>query len=183
MATITPSTTLTAEAFWQHHNDKRRELVRGEIVETMPPGGTHGTIALRLGSRLEVWAARANAGNCAVESGYLLKRNPDTLRSPDISFVKASKIPSAGVPRAFWPFAPDLAVEVVSPADTATEVLEKVSEYLAAGAASVWIVYPDTHQVVVHSPDGTARTYNEQEELTCPDLLPGFTCRLSDLFV
>ncbi len=183
MATFTPATPLTAEAFWQHHNDKRRELVRGEIVNIMPPGGVHGTVALRLGARLEVWATKTSAGNCAVESGYLLARNPDTLRSPDISFVKANRIPPTGVPRAFWPFAPDLAVEIVSPADTAAEVHEKILEYLAAGTASVWIVYPDTRRVVVHSPNGTSRTYNEQDELTYPDLLPGFSLRLSELFV
>ena len=182
MATFTPATPLTAEAFWQHHNDKRRELVRGEIVEQMPPGGQHGPIQGDIYAALRTWAKR-HGGYVTLESGFLISRDPDTLRGPDVSYVRPERIPPAGVPEGFWEQAPDLAVEVVSPGDTAEEIRGKVSEYLAAGSAEVWVAFPRTRQIVVHTPDGLAKTLNATDELSSPDLLPGFSLRLSELFV
>lgn len=115
-------------------------------------------------------------------SGYILRRNPDTVRGPDVFFVRAARIPEAGVPEAFWEIPPDLAVEVVSPGESAEEVREKVRDYLAAGTPLVWIVYPRTREVIVHTPDGTAHTYGSTDTLEQFDTLPGFTCTVAELF-
>lgn len=174
---------LTAEEFWLlPGSEKRRVLVRGEVVETMPPGGRHGAIALRLGARLEVWARGGPGGYVGVESGFVLRRNPDTVRGPDISYVRAERIPSTGIPEAFWEIAPDLAVEVMSPSESAEEVREKVRDYLAASTPLVWVVYPRTREVVVHTPDGLARTYGSSDTLERFDVLPGFTHPVTELF-
>jgi Uma2 family endonuclease len=151
---------LTAEDFWRlPGSGKRRILVRGEVIETMPPGGRHGAVALRLGARLEAWVRSGPGGYVGVESRFVLRRNPDTVRGPDISYVRADRIPSTGIPEAFWEIAPDLAVEMMSSSESAEEVREKVRDYLVAGTPLVWVIYPRTQEVVVHTPDGLARTY------------------------
>lgn len=175
---------LTAEEFWRlPENGKRRELVRGVVVETMPPGGIHGAVALRLGSRLETWARSGPGGYVGVESGFVLRRDPDVVRGPDVSYVRAERIPDGGVPEAFWGIAPDLAVEVVSPGESAEEVREKVRDYLAAGTPLVWVVYPRTREVVVQTPDGLARALGAGDMLEGLDVLPpGFACAVAELF-
>ena len=182
MGAVSPKP-LTAEEFWLLPGDaRRRELVRGEVIETMPPGGLHGAVALRLGTRLETWTRSGPGGYVGVESGFFLSRSPDTVRGPDVSYVRAERIPDTGVPEAFWNLAPDLAVEVVSPGEGAEEVREKVRDYLAAGTGLVWVVYPRTREVVVHTPDGLSRAYGEGDALEGFDVLPGFACAVADLF-
>ncbi len=103
---------MTAEEFWQSANSKRRELVRGEVVETPISGALHAAIVTTLGSLLSTWSQRSGGGYVAARAGYILARNPDTVRGPDLSYVRAESIPPEGVPEGFWLFAPDLAVEV-----------------------------------------------------------------------
>jgi Uma2 family endonuclease len=98
-----------------------------------------------------------------------------------MSFVRAERIPAMGIPDKFWELAPDLAIEVISPSETAEEIQEKVFDYLLAGTALVWVIYPRRRQIVVHSPDGVARTLQEQDRLEA-DLEPGFSCFVADLF-
>lgn len=160
----------------------RRELVRGVVVETMPPGGQHGATAVALAMLLRLWARHTQGGYVGVAAGYILARTPDTVRGPDVSFVRAERIPPAGVPEGFWEIAPDLAVEVVSPSETADDVREKVRDFLSAGTPLVWTIHPRTREVIAHTPDGLARTYSGSDALTFPDVLPGFTCTVADLF-
>lgn len=174
---------MTAEEFWRLPGDgKWRVLVRGEVVETMPPGARHGVVALRLGTRLHTWTASGPAGCVGVESGFLLHRDPDTVRGPDVFYVRAERIPASGIPEAYWHLAPDVAVEIVSPNESADEVREKVRDYLAAGTCLVWVMYPRTQEVIVHTPDGLARTYSRGDVLGEFDILPGFACAVAELF-
>jgi Uma2 family endonuclease len=104
------------------------------------------------------------------------------VRGPDVSYVRADRIPATGIPEGFWNLAPDLAVEVVSPNETAEDVREKVRDFLSAGTTLVWTVYPRTREVIVHTPDGFARTFGPGEVIEFPDLLPEFTCNVAELF-
>lgn len=174
---------ITAEEFYAMPGSRRQELVRGEIVEVMPPGGKHGRVALRIGKYLDNWAEQGPGGEVGVESGFRIEQEPDTVRGPDVYYVRPERVPDGGAPEGFWGIAPDLAVEVVSPGDTAEEVDLKVGEYLAAGTAEVWVVYPRTRRVVAHTPDGLARTYGPDATLASPELLPGFAVAVKDLFV
>jgi Uma2 family endonuclease len=174
---------LTAEDFWLlPESETQRSLVRGEVIEAVPPGGLHGVIALRLGARLEMWARSGPGGYVGVESGFILRRNPDTVRGPDVFYVRAERLSTSGVPEAFWEMAPDLAVEIVSPGESAEEVREKVRDYLAAGTPLVWFVYPRIQEVIVHTPDGLAQTYSGNDVLEQFDVLPGFSCVVAELF-
>ncbi|MFQ3662203.1 MAG: Uma2 family endonuclease [Chloroflexaceae bacterium] len=159
----------------------RRELVCGEVVETLPPGRKHGRIALKLGRLLDSWA-EAHGGETGVEAGFILKRDPDTVRSPDVYYVRPERLPEGEVAEGFWTIAPDLAVEIVSPSDTAEGIHEKVRDYLAAGTAAVWVVYPRSRSIIVHTPDGLARTWGPEGSLESPELLPGFRLRIAELF-
>jgi Uma2 family endonuclease len=174
---------MTAHDLWLlPDNGMRRELVRGEVIEAMPPGGQHGAIAVILAMLLRLWTKRTNGGYVGVEAGYILAHDPDTVRGPDVSFVRAERIPNSGIPESYWELAPDLAAEVVSPHETAEEVREKVRDFLAARTPLVWTIYPRSREVIVHTPDGLARTYNLKDTLEFPAILPGFSCTVSELF-
>lgn len=174
---------LTAEEFWLlPEGEGKRELVRGEVVEWMPVGGVHGEVASEVFFRLKGWAKQGNHGYVATEAGYIVRRNPDGLRAADVSFVRWERIPESGILEKFWELAPDLAVEVVSSNKTAEEVWEKVNDYLTAGTPLVWVIYPRTRHVMAYTPDGLAHTLKEQDSLGDDQLLPGFNCKVADLF-
>ncbi|HYN88722.1 MAG TPA: Uma2 family endonuclease [Ardenticatenaceae bacterium] len=181
--TMSITTLLTAEDFLQlSRGDARLELIRGEVIDMSPPGARHGIIALEFGSRLRAWAKSGPGGYTDVESGFVLNRNPDTVRGPDVAYVSQERVPATGVPMGYWPIAPDLAVEVVSPDETADEVRDKVRDYLSAGTRLVLVLYPRTREIIAHTPDGLARTSGPGDVFEHPDVLPGFTCPVGELF-
>jgi Uma2 family endonuclease len=103
--------------------------------------------------------------------------------APDVSFVRGERIPESGLPTAFWPGAPDLAVEVISPRDTAKEVAGKVEDWLAAGSRAVWVVNPKRRTVMAHRPQAEVITLGDDDEFEGQDVVPGFRCRVSEIFV
>jgi Uma2 family endonuclease len=142
---------LTADEFARlPDNGKQQALVRGEVVETMPPGGEYAWITSEIDFQLRAWIKRGIGGFLGVEAGFRLSRTPDTVRATDVAYVRADRIPNEGIPKGFWNIAPDLAVEVVSPGETADEVRDKVRDYLQAGTLLVWVVYPRSKDVVMH---------------------------------
>lgn len=162
--------------------NEHMELVRGEVVKTMPPGGKHSIVAGEIMRLLGNWAKQGAGGYAGVEGGFILSANPDTLRGPDVFYVQSSKIPPSGVPDNFWTITPDLAVEVVSPNETDEKVRDKVHDFLTAGTPLVWVVYPRRREVVIHTPDGLSRTYAGEDVLESPEVLPGFSCKVSEIF-
>lgn len=150
------------------------------MIVREPPGFRHGDVAVNLSSVLNQFVRARNLGRVLSESGYILFTDPDTVRGPDVSFVREERVPQP-LPRGFAHFAPDLAVEVLSPDDRPGEVLEKVAEYLTAGTVLVWIIDPDRRQARVYRADGTVAVVSEAESLDGESLLPGFSCRLADV--
>jgi len=118
----------------------------------------------------------------AAETGFLLSRNPDTVRAPDCAYIQASRVTPEAM-AAFWnPVIPDLVVEVVSSGDRPKAIAEKVSMWLDAGVRLVWVAYPARREVVAHRPGQPEMTYTERETLNGFDVLPGFTAPISDIF-
>ena len=121
-----------------------------------------------------------------VETGYRLERDPDTLRGPDVSFISADRVSAEGLGSAYVQGPPDLAVEVVSPSDSAAEVEGKVHDYLSSGLSSgtrtVWMVYASTRKVLACSLDGSVRWYQEEDTLEDQELLPGFAVPVAEQF-
>ena len=182
MSTVAQNLITAEELLLLPETDKQVELVRGEIIETMPPNAKHGRLAVKIAVRLEIWSEQGKHGVVGVESGFTLSKNPDVVRSPDVYFIRANRVPPTGVPDTFWHIAPALAVEVVSPSESAADVQEKVRDYLDAGAPLMWVVYPRSQQVVVHTADGVARTFAGDDLLVSSDVLPGFGCTVREIF-
>ena len=114
--------------------------------------------------------------------GYILDRDPDLLRIPDVSFIAWARVPDEDIPEGFWPGAPDLAVETVSPHDRANDVHDKVREYLESGTRLVWVLWPKPRSVTAHTPDGVTRELDSDDELLGGDVLPGFRVQVAELF-
>jgi Uma2 family endonuclease len=181
--TTAATTPITVESFVRDYPDQKYlELVRGEIVEHRPPGFLQGMLAANLGACLWNWCQANNGGYPGVESGFVLERNPDTVRGPDVFYVRRERVTALKQMRAFADFAPDLAVEIVSPGDAGEAIVDKVEQYLSAGTAQVWVVYPDRKSVHVHTPGGTTQRLSNADTLTGGELLPGFSVSLTDLF-
>lgn len=171
---------LTAEEFFQLPL-QRAELVEGKVIEMTPPGGEHGRMAVKIAARLERYLEDENLGIVFVESGFRLSRNPDVVRSPDVSFIEYSRLPNGRAPRGFIEGAPTLAVEIVSPGDLWSEVENKVGEYLAAGTQLVWIVEPEKQIVTVRRGE-TSQRLTRVEVLRAAEVLPNFELPLERLF-
>jgi Uma2 family endonuclease len=175
---------MTADELWRMPpGDQRRELVKGELRTMAPAGFDHGAIIINL-ARLLANHIKANRLGVVLgaETGFKLKSNPDTVRGADIAFVAASRIPASGRPVGFWPGAPDLAVEVLSPSDTVEEAEEKVNDYLDAGCRMVWVVSPRLRTVTTYRPGQAPAIVGEKQELDGQDVVPGFGCKVAEIF-
>jgi Uma2 family endonuclease len=185
MAATAPSQTMTADDLLKLPSGQgaRFELVQGEL-RTMPPTGfEHGDIAGELLMRLRQFVRANHLGRVlTAETGFILSRDPDTVRAPDVSFVREARVAQLGRVKGFFPGAPDLAVEVVSPSDSAGEVQRKVDDYFAAGTQQVWIIYPDLRKVAVFRSASASHVFSATDALDGGDLLPGFTCPVAELF-
>jgi Uma2 family endonuclease len=174
---------MTAEELLDLPDDgMRHELVEGEL-RTMPPAGEgHGSVALSIGAEIYEHVKRNGLGRAyAAETGFLLRRSPDTVRAPDVAFVAAERL--TGPPgRGFAAIAPDLVVEVVSPWDRASEVATKANEWLDAGVRLVWIVDPQAGLATVYRAGGAGTVLRGDGTLDGEDVLPGFRLPLSSLF-
>jgi Uma2 family endonuclease len=174
---------MTAEELLELPDDgMRHELVEGEL-RTMPPAGfDHGRAALRVGARILDHVERHGLGDVlAAETGFVLRRAPDTVRAPDVAFVSAGRVPQ-GAARGFAELAPDLVVEVVSSWDRASEVASKAEAWLDAGVRLVWVVDPQARLATVHHPGGEGKVIREDGVFNGEDVLPGFRLPLSALF-
>jgi Uma2 family endonuclease len=181
MSTITRP--VTAEDLFNMPGDQRRELVKGEVRTMAPAGAGHGAIINTLAYLLTDYVRAKKLGVIfGAETGFRLAENPDTVRGADIAFVAAARVPAGGLPKGFWPGAPDLAVEVLSPTDTVEEIEEKVDEYLSAGAKLLWVVNPKRQTITVYRPGHNPVILRQHQELDGEDIIPGFKCRVADVF-
>ncbi len=172
---------LTAEEFFRMPgSDKWTELVRGEVRRFMPPGLDHGIVQGNVYLFVGPYA-REHGGAAMVETGFILQGNPDTVRGPDVSYLRPERVPQEHTER-FFPGAPDLAVEVVSPSDSAQDVEAKVQEYLAAGSRLVLVAHPMTQTLTAYRPDGSAQVLRPGDILDGGDVMPGFRLPVSEVF-
>ena len=180
----TRKTLLTADEFFRlySHLESKYELVDGEVVEMAPVNERHGNIAFKISGAFYVYSRTRGVGTGGVETGYRVSQNPDTVRGPDISFNLTSRDVGVYERMGFVPGAPDIAVEVLSPSNTASEMERKVREYLEAGSHRVWLVYPAPPRVIIHHSDGVTQTFAGDDVITDEELLPGFSLPLSEIF-
>ncbi len=163
----------------------RRELIHGEIVEMPLTNALHAGLVTRLARYLEEHVDRHGGGRVlAGDPGFVLNLpyDPERVRGPDLAFVSRERLPEGPLPEKFLKGAPDLAVEVVSPSQSAVGVQEKVRDYLLCGARLVWVLIPQTRTTTVYRADGSATLLAEDGSLEGEHVLPGFELPLKKLF-
>lgn len=156
------------------------ELIDGVVRRQPVPGAKHGAVAGNIVFALTSWARDGARGWVLVEVDYLVDRSPDRIRRADVSFISADRLaePTDG----YCETRPDLAVEVVSPNESATELEEKLEDYRKLEVPMLWVAYPNTRTVVAHTADGLARILRGDDILRGGDVLPGFECPIRDFF-
>lgn len=176
--------TLTVEDLEQLPDDGfRYELVRGELRKMVPSGYAHGKIVARLTWRLAQYVESHNLGVvAAAETGFLLSADPATVRAPDMAFISRPRLEAAGAVEGYWPGAPDLVVEVISPGDTYAEVEEKVVDWLEAGTRMVVVVNPRQYLVTVYRSLTDIIVLRQNDALDGSDVVPGWTMKIAELF-
>lgn len=173
---------MTAEQLFELPDAGRRhELVEGVLLTMTPAGGWHGRTGARLLIRVGAFVENRDLGDVyTAETGFLLRRDPDTVRAPDVAFVRADRVAEARVP-GFPALAPDLVAEVVSPSDRAAEVTGKALAWLDASVSIVWVVDPENRTVTAYRQDGVA-VLRGGDVLDGGDVLPGFALPLEELW-
>ena len=184
MAVATEKRTYTVDQFWElcHHTDKRLELVKGELRELAPANDEHGYVSGQLFLVVAQFVKQHQLGYTFVaETGFVLSEEPATVRAPDFAYVSRDRAPERWS-RHFARFVPDLVAEVISPTDTYGDVAQKVQDWLGAGVRVVWVVDPVARTVAVHRAGTAVRVYGEEDTLSGGDVLPGFECKVSEIF-
>ncbi|MHC4550641.1 MAG: Uma2 family endonuclease [Planctomycetota bacterium] len=172
----------TAEQLLRAGDIGRCELIRGELRLMIPAGDEHGRITVKLTCAVGNHVVAQQLGVLhGAETGFILSRDPDTVRAPDLAFTRTER--ASPPARGFVPAAPDLAVEVLSPDDRPGYVREKVAEWLEAGTLAVWVVDPRARTVTVHEPGQRPSVFGEADRVPGGALLPGFAFAVRDVFV
>ena len=181
---VVQSQLITAEDLLRMPDDGfRYELVRGELRKMTPAGHQHGRIAINVTLPLAQHVRAHNLGTVyAAETGFRLAADPDTVRAPDVAFIRRDRVEAVGDVQGYWPGAPDLAVEVISPSDTYTEVEEKLFDWLDAGARLVIAVNPRQHTVTVYRSRADIVQLTEDDTLDGGDVVPGWSLPVREVF-
>ena len=181
MSTTTP---VTADDLLRLPNDGNRyELVAGELRMMSPSGWKHGEVVANLHGILWQHVRHNRLGKMfGAETGFLITRDPDTVRAPDIAFISQENLPEEEPAEAYWPHATDLVVEVVSPRDTTGDVDDKIRAWLDAGTQLVWVVDPKLQTVTSYQPDTNVKLKAAGQHLDGGDVVVGFSCAIDEIF-
>lgn len=165
--------------------DRLYEVVDGQFVEPTPMGILESIVANFLNRAILFhFAATREMGWVVLEGIFLLSISPKRQRRPDLAFVSYERWPrERGLPQtAAWEVIPDLAVEVISPGNSAIEILEKLDDYFRAGVRRVWVIYPRQGFIQDFRAFDQLAVLRSGDTLEGGDVLPGFKIKLADLF-
>jgi Uma2 family endonuclease len=184
MASIVQAT-MNADEFWElpEKPDVRFELVDGEVVEVPGSSMKHVAIVALIFSTLQRFVREVRIGQAFPDGlAYLLQKNPDTIRIPDVSVVPGDRLPESGPTDGYSTIVPSLTVEVVSPGNSALELRRRTRDYLEAGVSIVWVVWPEERSISVYRGSMTPVELTADDTLDGGDVLPGFSVKVADLF-
>ena len=174
---------VTADELMQHPEWGPCELVRGKVVPVCRPNNEHGMLVAEMSLYVGGFISRHKLGRFfAGDSGVFAGRNPDTVRGPDLHFVRADRWPGKSALKKFLEVSPDLCIEILSPNDPLWKVEEKVNEYLAIGVPLVWVLDPKTRGAFVYRPNAEREEIPPSGVLSGEGVLPGFKLPLSELY-
>ncbi|MGZ3354921.1 MAG: Uma2 family endonuclease [Isosphaeraceae bacterium] len=184
VAVTTENKTLcTPEDLLAMPDGKNYELVDGRLVERNM-GAESSWIGGRIFLRLSLFCDEHQLGYVwPADNGYqCFAHAPKLVRRPDVSFIRAGRLPGGELPKGHVRIPPDLAVEVVSRNDLASELDEKVEDYQKAGVGLVWVIHPESGTASVYRSDGSVSRLHQDDELSGEEVIPGFRCRVRSLF-
>jgi Uma2 family endonuclease len=151
------------------------------LVSEPIPLPRHGQLQARLARFLSEYADAHDLGVVLTGAGFLLSEDPDTVRGPDVAFVRRDRYDPDEAARTFFRGAPDLAVEILSPSNRPAETHAKVADGLTAGAALVWVIDPARRSAYVYRTLLDRQTIEEGGALDGGEVLPGLVMRLEEL--
>ena len=161
--------------------NKGYEFIDGKLEKKEMPTAKHSGIATRVVIKLGIYLEKNNIGRVYADNTlFTIGANK---RIPDAAFVSAEKIPPTGEPLGIWDFAPDLAVEVISPSERHNEVERKIGDYFAAGVRQVWKIVPELKTLTIYFSPTETKILTEKDEVACEEILPKFRLKLSDIFI
>ena len=182
--TTTATRLMTAEELLAMPDDGYRyELVRGELVKLMGTGVEHAYTADNCYGSIRDYVMGANLGRVfSSQLGYILARDPDTVRIPDLAFIRRERLDAVGVIRGYFPGPPDLAIEVISPNDRYRDVRNKITDYFAAGTLMVILLEPDARTARVHRSPTDVVILTDGDTLDGGDVVPGWSMPVAEIF-
>lgn len=183
---ILPETTpdeLSGDEFFALYQDQAVELVDGQIRELPMPGFRHSVLCNRIGRAIGMFVESHELGETLSNDPFIrVRRQPDTVFGPDLAFFSYQRIPKNHYPSGVIDIMPELVVEVRSPSNSTLEMLTKAAAYLTAGISVVLIVDSDTNTVTANRLNAAQQTFQGDDRLSIPDILPGFELPLAKLF-
>jgi Uma2 family endonuclease len=174
---------LTAEDYLRSApSDCPSELVRGKIITMNPPFSAHGYWCVEIATLLNEFVRKHKLGRVVSnDAGVITTRGPDTVRGADVAFYSYARVPPGPPPEGYWP-SPDLVVEVRSPDDRWIAIQRKATEYLESDVRVVVVIDPAAQTMHVFTSDFPSEVLSGDQELTLPEILPGFSLRIADFF-
>jgi Uma2 family endonuclease len=181
-ATLEPELMTEDETMPEVEPEGLYEVVNGRVVEKPLMGAYQAWVATEL-FKLIIESRIHLEGRFAAELLFWLDRKANLKRRPDLAFVSYERWPKKRpIPDGTWDVVPDLAIEVISPTNLATEVIAKLGEYFRAGVQRVWVIYPRDAQIYVYDSPTVVRILTRADRLVDKSILPGLSLPLSDLF-
>jgi Uma2 family endonuclease len=185
-AAIAPAgtqTLLTADEFARRHGGDHVELIDGVVKELPLPFQEHGMISNWAAFYLSQHAVANDLGRVTINDSFVQTQwNPDRVRGADVCYFSYQRLPKGPMPKGLFPIAPDLVIEVRSPSEGWNDMLKKVSEYLTAGISVVLVIDPPTQSATAYRKDEIQQIFDNGDELTIPDVLPGFAVPVRKFF-
>ncbi len=173
---------VTGDELYRMGDLGRTELVRGEIVRMSPTGFTHGYIESNFAAVLKTFVQQQKTGRVSSgEVGIYTGRNPDSVRAADVAFISNERMAQVKS-QSYLDVAPELVVEVLSPDDAWSDLMEKLDEYFACGVKLIWVADPRLQQVYVYHAVTQVERFTMKDTLTGSDVLPGFSVPVAELF-
>lgn len=179
-----PSPLMTADELFDVRDDgMRRELVDGVVRVMEPAGIRHGMVEATIAFLLAAHVREHRLGvTLTGDPGFILAEDPDTVRAPDVAFIRQERYDAIDDPSRFWAGTPDLAVEVVSPGDSYSEVQQKAFQWLDAGTLLVLVADPRHRTITAYRGRDDVRFHVEGKSVDAGDAVPGWTLDVGEAF-